>query len=641
MSSMLKKTGGLSFKPKVPGRRPGAGAAGPGAGKGTTPSSQPPASSASATTTRAPTAETSSQTSTPAPSAPPPATSVDSPIHGVKVVPKETQKETTKENVSVDKPASQPQLAPTVQPTPEPTIPSSTTTSATPATTSPVPTEEPSPQVSSASTPAPVEQSAQPAAAPETTTRDLPTSNIDQSATTRSLAAPPTAAQSVAAPNLPAPAPSTRARNAVIPSAVPSAAPPSSTPTPATTDVEPRDETANTTTKRKRLPRKRKAATTEGEASAVSFAPKKLRFRLKVPATNEGDAGGAETAGTAGTGNEGGPQAKRSSRRRRRSPTPEDAENQTIDHKTMKVGDLTKDLGIGKKFKHADAIAERARQARAAYRLKRLEQQKRGLGLVADDEDSASRAGTPAEGQEGRSGPDTAKSGQSVGAGAAAATQSVGYEVVDGQIIINQQSLMVDRHAAHRDMSALETVEEDEFTHLTTSSSYMRESRRTGPNHWTEEDTEKFYRYLKMFGTDFESIASMFPHKSRRAVKLKFNREENARPKRIDAAVMVRGEKKVSIDIDEYKSHQLQWQDRDSIMADHAKLVQEHNDDLQRLRADRRAAGLLDEEEDAAAAAAKEGGDANGEAGKDAGSAENSEVAADIEGAGGEEAVPA
>lgn len=113
-----------------------------------------------------------------------------------------------------------------------------------------------------------------------------------------------------------------------------------------------------------------------------------------------------------------------------------------------------------------------------------------------------------------------------------------------------------------------------------------------------------------MFGTDFETIASMFPEKTRRAVKLKFNREENLRPKRINAAVMVRGEKKVGIDLEEYKSHQHAWQESDKIMAEHDKLVQEHEEDIRRLKEERRAAGLLDDDED-------EQQQTNGQDGKD------------------------
>lgn len=49
--------------------------------------------------------------------------------------------------------------------------------------------------------------------------------------------------------------------------------------------------------------------------------------------------------------------------------------------------------------------------------------------------------------------------------------------------------------------------------------------RVQAPGNWTDEDTEKFYRLLGMFGTDFETISRLFPGKNRRAVKLKFNKE--------------------------------------------------------------------------------------------------------------------
>ncbi|KAG4221505.1 hypothetical protein PC116_g30019 [Phytophthora cactorum] len=261
----------------------------------------------------------------------------------------------------------------------------------------------------------------------------------------------------------------------------------------------------------------------------------------------------------------------------------------------MKMADLTKDLGIGKKFKHADAIEERARQARERFRQKRLAKQRQAMGLLPDGEE-ASRASTPVAGEENGRESAIARA-RNLGASVDAGAHSVGYEVVDGQIIINQESLVVDRHAAHRDMSALETVEEDEFSHLTTSASFRRESRRTGANHWTEEDTERFYHLLSMFGTDFETIASMFPGKTRRAIKLKFNREETQRPRRINAAVMVRGEKRVSIDLEEYKAHQPEWRESDAILAEHAELVREHEEDIRRLREERRAAGLIDDDE--------------------------------------------
>jgi len=49
--------------------------------------------------------------------------------------------------------------------------------------------------------------------------------------------------------------------------------------------------------------------------------------------------------------------------------------------------------------------------------------------------------------------------------------------------------------------------------------------RVQAPGNWTDDETEKFYRLLGMFGTDFETISRLFPGKNRRAIKLKFNKE--------------------------------------------------------------------------------------------------------------------
>ncbi|KAI2639910.1 hypothetical protein GGS26DRAFT_542267 [Hypomontagnella submonticulosa] len=611
MSSMLKKTGGLSFKPKVAPRRPGGAAS----------LSQVPPAPASSSTTQAPTTEASSQAATPTPTVPPPVPSIESSSHEIGAAQKENPKEALQ--VETEKPSAQPRPAPAV-----PQVSISTATSATPSTTPSATTDEPLPRAPSAPTPAPAKRAAEPTPSPATDKRPQSSPSISISASVERPTQPTPAPEITALGTPPAtqpekPTPSTSAVPVVAisqpvvatdaPTPLPSApvqtrvAPPTAPPSPAPVSdtiavSTPIDETNAAAPKKKRTYRKRQPATASN-VGTEGAAPKQKRPR-KRPAAEATETAPAEGATEGG---EAGPPAKRAYRRRRTSPSPEeDPESQTVDHTTMKMAELTKDLGIGKRFKHADAIEERAREARERFRQKRLAKKKRALGIPTDEE-SDSRAGTPAEGEENGRESAIARArnlGASVGAGA---QQSVGYEVVDGQIIINQQSLVVDRHAAHRDMSALETVEEDEFSNLTTSSSYRRESRRTGPNHWTDEETEKFYRLLKMFGTDFESISAMFPEKTRRAVKLKFNREENLRPKRINAAVMVRGEKKVDIDIEEYKAHQTEWQESDKIMAEHAKLVEEHNEDIRRLKEERRAAGLMDEDDDEQPANGQEG----------------------------------
>ncbi|KAK8026570.1 transcription factor TFIIIB subunit BDP1 [Apiospora marii] len=354
--------------------------------------------------------------------------------------------------------------------------------------------------------------------------------------------------------------------------------------------------------KKKRQYRKRKAPAAEGEENgeAADAAPKPKRQRKKKAVPEEGAENedgppaapkprrqrknnaapvenGEAAAAPAEDGVQAGAAAPKSFRRRRREPTPEDAENQEIDHTTTKMADITRDLGIGKKFKHADAILERQREARRNAQMRRLERKQRAKasGNGAD--------GTPAPEAELPAAMDD-------GGG-------VEYDIIDGQIVVNQNSLTVNQHAG-QDFTSLETVEEDEFTNLTTSASYLRPSKALGTNHWSDEDTERFYHYLKMFGTDFETISHVFPGKSRRHIKLKFNREEKARPKRINAAIMARGAKKVAIDLEDFKS---QWRGEGA----------EYEEHLEELRQQRRELGLLDDEP--AAAAAAEGGDGEGQ----------------------------
>ncbi|KAI0603164.1 hypothetical protein F4775DRAFT_587687 [Biscogniauxia sp. FL1348] len=577
MSSMLKKTGGLSFKPKA-GRRPAAPASKPSTASTPASDAVPPA----------PAAEPPSQASSP------PATTTTPPSNEAPARVSNEPRPTTNDS---SQSTPRPQVVPTVtiQPTPESTTPSTTH-----ATTDP----EPGPQPVASKGVSRSDRGASTEPSPEIPNADIqpPREAVEAPSAAPAPAPPVTTSQPIRAASTLTPHDHTQSRNAAAPpTAPPSPAPPSDTiavvpsaeePPPSTDGPAPTPDSAPVP--KKRATRKRKAPAAKNAATTDSATPKVKRPRKKANKAATED----ENTPADGEGATSGSQVKKVVRRRRRSPTPEDAENMTVDHTTTKVGELTKDLGIGKRFKHAEAIEERARQARAAYRMKKLEREKRKLGLLPEGEkDSESRAGTPAEGSVNQDGSETAAPGRSAGAGATASGQGVGYEVIDGQIIINSQSLVVDRHAAHQDMSTMETVEEDDFTNLTTSSSYRRESRRTGPNIWDDEETEKFYRLLKMFGTDFETIAAMFPGRSRRAIKLKFNREEVLRPRRLNAAIMVRGEKKVGIDIDEYKASQARWQTSDKILADHAKLVEEHNEHLKQLRDERIAAGLMDETE--------------------------------------------
>ncbi|EHK24602.1 uncharacterized protein TRIVIDRAFT_30483 [Trichoderma virens Gv29-8] len=258
--------------------------------------------------------------------------------------------------------------------------------------------------------------------------------------------------------------------------------------------------------------------------------------------------------------------------RRARSVTPDDAETQVVDLQSLKMTDLTKDLHIGKKFSRHDELRERERQSRLKSKLKKV--------LGDSSRDGSEVPETPPDDPSVKS-----KSATPTALSTPAPPPASGpqFRIVDGQIIIDQSSLVMDRHArAAATRGDMETVEENDFTRLITSSSFMNTSKLKGPNIWTEEETELFYRGLRMFGTEFEMISKMFPNKQRRHVKLKYNREERHCPHLINAALI--GEKTVRIDIDEYKAFTgIEFESVESIEAEQRKIQEDFEAEQKRI----------------------------------------------------------
>ncbi|KAJ6789556.1 hypothetical protein PWT90_10784 [Aphanocladium album] len=326
--------------------------------------------------------------------------------------------------------------------------------------------------------------------------------------------------------------------------------------------------------------RRRPLATTEtaGEEGDTSTARPKKRTRK---AAADGEAAPAapkprKRSTTSATGE------KATSRpRKARSTTPDDSENKMVDLQTLKMSDLTRDLHIGKKFSRHDELRERERMARVQAKLN-----KEGLALNGDGSRSGTplaeqaqriKAGTPGSATPGAEGDATANGGP-----APAGPQ---FRIVDGQIVVDQSSLVMDRHARAAAAQAgedMETIEENDFTRLITSSSFMNTSKLRGPNIWTDDETELFYRGLSMFGTEFQMISHMFPGKQRRHIKLKFNREERYNPTRIDAALI--GEKTTKMDLEEYKTLTgAEFESVESIMAEQRKIEEGYEAERQRI----------------------------------------------------------
>ncbi len=248
-------------------------------------------------------------------------------------------------------------------------------------------------------------------------------------------------------------------------------------------------------------------------------------------------------------------------KRKQRVETPEDAEDQEIDHSTVKMAELTKDLRIGKKFsRHGE--------------IKKREMEKKVKSKLARDHPELARGQTNAD-------ESLSQSGRREDATAEASTGPQ-MRIVNGQIVIDDASLVVDRHArAAAAATDIEEIEEDDFTRISTSGTHMKREINI---YWDIESTEKFYNGIRMFGTDFEMISKMFPDRNRRQIKLKFNKEEREFPRKISNALI--GEA-VKIDLEEYKSYTgLEYEATDDIEAEHAQLEAEHKAEQLRLQAE-------------------------------------------------------
>lgn len=117
--------------------------------------------------------------------------------------------------------------------------------------------------------------------------------------------------------------------------------------------------------------------------------------------------------------------------------------------------------------------------------------------------------------------------------------------VVNGQIVLDEETLQVDRRELVQEDGPREIVEENSLTRRVNAGTW---GKREKPERWDESSTDRFYEGLGMFGTDFELISGLFPDRSRRQIKNKFMAEERRNPARVTAALKNR----VEVDIEEY-----------------------------------------------------------------------------------------
>lgn len=223
-------------------------------------------------------------------------------------------------------------------------------------------------------------------------------------------------------------------------------------------------------------------------------------------------------------------------RKRKRASTPEGAETIQITPSEVRMMDLCRDGGTGRK-------SEREKELEELERQEFIRKKQRQLQEVMGEAQPESQD-PPLESIEIRQ-EHLARQKEQVEDVAHNVPNTI---IVNGQIQIDETSLEIDRHAAaavERDANQLDAVEETDMTRKVNSGTWLKREKGGG---WNEMLTERFYDGLRMFGTDFEMISKMFPGKTRHKIKLKFCKEEKFDGDRIKATLL--GEK-LAVDLPE------------------------------------------------------------------------------------------
>lgn len=109
----------------------------------------------------------------------------------------------------------------------------------------------------------------------------------------------------------------------------------------------------------------------------------------------------------------------------------------------------------------------------------------------------------------------------------------------DGQLIIDEKSLVVETSESQRARKQIEDMEVVSGAEYAVGSSGFyryKKSYRRG-NDWTPKETVRFYRALNQCGTDFSMMQKFFPGRTRQELKSKFKREDRKNPDLISKAL--------------------------------------------------------------------------------------------------------
>lgn len=228
-----------------------------------------------------------------------------------------------------------------------------------------------------------------------------------------------------------------------------------------------------------------------------------------------------------------------------------DPELHEIDPESLSMFNITRQKRYGKTSEREKKMAEidwdevkRKRRAEAEGELPTESQKNQQTGAAREDGEGGA-ASSKQEAAETR-----------------AVQGGLGFRIVDGEIVEDQDTLQIDRRAQAQAEIAMQAPveEENDLTRFHNRATYLNDRKRDEKDRvplwksksdpWNEDDTDRFYEALKNWGTDFQIISQLFQGKTRAQIKKKFNREEKIDPDRVTAALL--GKDPVRMDLNAY-----------------------------------------------------------------------------------------
>ncbi|KAF8581645.1 hypothetical protein K439DRAFT_205281 [Ramaria rubella] len=312
---------------------------------------------------------------------------------------------------------------------------------------------------------------------------------------------------------------------------------------------EPNGQATNETdsTKKRKMATKRKAAEThkdveptgEGTPGAKHTHDKRKQMQIQ---NTEGDDAGAASDSQSGSA----PPKKG----RRRNITAETSElegtPELIDPTQVTMGTICEDPGSGRissRWESSQTLYAEARKrgreerARAILEAEEDERETGRIGakkaskpVIPGESDDAAAASEETVVENNGQNPDEFSYTESLKASHYAPQVRIG---ANGEIVLDMESLQVDRAADPEFVEEYSHVEESDQSKFTNSSSWSK--RRVV--RWGKEDTALFYDALRQFGQNFDLIARVLPGRTYRMCKNKFKAEDKKNPRLIDDAL--------------------------------------------------------------------------------------------------------